>query len=67
MAISRRRNSSSRGIKFITAALGHRRGDKYLFANKQEYIGKSYRALWLQSRSTETFETWLKIKGILAA
>lgn len=59
--------SASTGVKCITAALGHRRGDKYLFANQQEYRGKSYRTLWLASRSTEPFDTWLRERGLLAA
>jgi hypothetical protein len=55
------------GVKCITAALGHRRADKYLFANVQEYNGKSYRMLWLASRTTESVQTWLKKNGVIAA
>jgi hypothetical protein len=61
------RNPAQSCIKCITAALGHRRADKYLFANAQEYQGKSYRMLWMASRTSDTFETWLKKKGVLAA
>jgi hypothetical protein len=52
------------GIKFVKGALGHRRGDKYLFANKEKYRGKSYRNLWEASGSNDTFENWLKSEGI---
>jgi hypothetical protein len=62
-----KRNGPARGIKFITAAMGHRRGDKYLFANRQDYRCTSYRALWIASRSQDSFEVWLKNKGVLAA
>lgn len=55
------------GVKVITAALGHRRADKYLFANSREYRGKSYRSLWMASRSSDSFETWLKKIGVVAA
>jgi hypothetical protein len=55
------------GVKCISAALGHRRADKYLFANPQEYRGKSYRALWMASRTSDSFETWLTKIGVIAA
>ena len=61
------RKPSHSGVKCITAALGHRRADKYLFANAQEYRGKSYRALWMASRTSDSFETWLKKSGVKAA
>jgi len=60
------RRSSNHGVKCITAALGHRRADSYLFANQQHYRGKSYRVLWFASRSNMTFEAWLRENGILA-
>jgi hypothetical protein len=62
-----RKNSLARGVKCITAALRHRRGDKYLFANQQEYRGTSYRVLWRASRTGLSFEEWLKERGIFAA
>lgn len=55
------------GVRCITAALGHRRADKYLFANPQEYNGKSYRMLWIASRTNDSFEAWLKKNGVIAA
>lgn len=55
------------GVKCITAALGHRRADKYLFANAQQYRGKSYRMLWIASRTSDSFEVWLKKNGIMVA
>ena len=55
------------GVKCITAALGYRRADKYLFANSQEYRGKSYRALWMASRTSDSFEAWLAKIGVIAA
>jgi len=61
------KHKSSGGVKCITAALGHRRGDKYLFANEQEHQCKSYRSLWLASRSPEPFAAWLKTRGLIAA
>ena len=67
MSISVRRKANSGGVKCITAALGHRRSDKYLFANKQEYRCVSYRDLWLGSRTSEAFENWLRGRGIFAA
>lgn len=67
MSISVRSKANSGGVKCIGAAMGHRRADKYLFANKQEYRCVSYRDLWLGSRTSETFESWLRAKGILAA
>jgi hypothetical protein len=47
-------------IKFFK----HRRADKYLFANKETYRGKSYRDLWRASGQSDTFENWLKSEGI---
>jgi len=67
MSISVGRKGNSGGVKCIMAALGHRRSDKYLYANKQEYRCVSYRDLWLGSRTSETFETWLRTKGVLAS
>lgn len=61
------RKPAQAGVKCITAALGHRRADKYLFANAQEYRGKSYRVLWMASRTNDNFETWLKKRGVIAA
>jgi hypothetical protein len=52
------------GIKFLKGALGHRRADKYLFANKENYRGISYRDRWQASGRKETFENWLKSVGI---
>ncbi len=52
------------GIKFFKGALGHRRADKYLFANKENYRGISYRDLWRASGRDDTFENWLKSEGI---
>lgn len=61
------RKPAQSGVKCITAALGHRRADKYLFANAQEFRGKSYRVLWMASRSGDSFETWLKKTGVMVA
>jgi len=61
--LAQKKNSVG-GIKFVKGALGHRRADKYLFANKENYRGKSYRALWQASGSNDNFENWLKSKGI---
>ena len=52
------------GIKVIKAALHHRRGDKYLFANKEGFRGRSYRDLWYASGSKLTFERWLQTEGV---
>jgi hypothetical protein len=54
----------SGGIKVLKGALGHRRADKYLFANKKNYRGKSYRDLWRASGRNDTFENWLRSEGI---
>ena len=48
-------------------ALGHRRGDKYLFANQKTQRGLSYRSLWQASGSRKPFELWLQEKGLLAS
>jgi hypothetical protein len=61
------RKSVQAGVKCITAALGHRRADKYLFANAEEYNGKSYRILWMASRTSDSFDAWLKKNGLIAA
>lgn len=59
------RKQAQAGVKCIMAALGHRRTDKYLFANAQQYQGKSYRMLWMASRSSDSFEVWLKKNGVM--
>ena len=64
MSKSVMRKASKAGVKCITAALGHWRNDKYLYANKKEYRCISYRNLWRASRTTETFEAWLRSRGI---
>ena len=51
-------------IKCVNAAMNHRRGDKYLFANPREFACKSYRQIWRASGTQETFETWLQKKNI---
>ena len=66
MSKSVMRKASKAGVKCITAALGHWRNDKYLFANKKEYRCVSYRNLWRASRTKETFEAWLQSRGIMA-
>ena len=64
MAGLKMRKAQSSGVKCIMAALGHRRADKYLFANQKEYRCISYRKLWIASRTDEAFEYWLRQRGI---
>ena len=51
-------------MKCINAAMNHRRGDKYLFANAREYKVRSYRDLWRYSGVNEPFEVWLEKRNI---
>ena len=67
MAVIGKRQGHNRGVKCIMSAIGHRRGDKYLFANQKRYHVKSYRAMWLVSRTKDDFEVWLAKQGLLAA
>lgn len=55
------------GVRCITAALSHKRADKYLFASAQECNEKSYRTLWIASRTSDSFEVWQKRNGVIAA
>lgn len=61
------RKHKSGGVKMITAAMNHRRSDKYLFANAKEYRCVSYRTLWHASGMRQSFEAWLSSNGILTA
>lgn len=65
--MARSNTKSQAGVKCIKAALHHRRGDKYLFANKKEFRGKSYRQVWWATACGIPFEQWLKQQGVLTA
>lgn len=51
--------------RMYKSAMGHRRGDKYMFANNRKFYCISYRREWMFSYSLYDFETWLLIeKGV---
>jgi hypothetical protein len=53
------------GGNAVCSPPGHKRGDKYLMANKKKYAGSSYRDRWEAAGAPGTFEEWLVKKGLL--